>query len=137
GNDGTAWVEVTGGTSPYTYFWSTYHTIDSITNLAPGEYYVTVTDFHNCSDKDTVVINAGTEDCYITHIYVPNVFAPDGRGNPENEYLRVYGKGIETIDFSIFDRWGNVVFHTTDINEGWDGTYKGEPALVGDYTYVM
>jgi len=136
-NDGTAWVEVTGGTPPYAYLWSTYHTIDSLTNLAPGEYYVTVTDFHNCFDKDTVVIKPGTEDCYITHIYIPNIFAPDSKGNPENEYLRVYGKGIETIDFSIFDRWGNKVFHTTDINEGWDGTYKGEPALVGDYTYVI
>ncbi len=137
GNDGTAWVEVTGGEPPYTYLWSTYHILDSLTNLAPGEYYVTVTDYHNCSDKDTVLIKPGTEDCYITHIYIPNIFAPDGRGNAENEYLRVYGKGIETIDFTIFDRWGNEIFHTTDINEGWDGTYKGEPALVGDYTYFM
>jgi len=136
-NDGTAWVEVAGGTSPYTYLWSTYHNIDSVTNLEPGEYYVTVTDIHNCFDKDTILIKPGTEDCYITHIYIPNIFSPDGRGNPENEYLRVYGKGIKTIDFTIFDRWGNVVFHTTDINIGWDGTYKGEPALVGDYTYVI
>ena len=136
-NDGIAWGEVTGGTPPYTFLWSTYHTLDSLVNLAPGEYYVTVTDYHNCSDKDTVLIKPGTEDCYITHIFIPNIFAPDGRGNAENEYLRVYGKGIETIDFTIFDRWGNEVFHTSDINMGWDGTYKGEPALVGDYTYVI
>jgi len=136
-NDGIVWVEVTGGTPPYAFLWSTYHTLDSIANLAPGEYYVTATDVNNCLDKDTVLIKPGTEDCYITHIYIPNIFAPDGRGNAENEYLRVYGKGIETIDFSIFDRWGNEVFHSTDINMGWDGTYKGEPALVGDYTYVI
>ena len=136
-NDGIAWVEVTGGTPPYAYLWSTYHTLDSIANLAPGEYYVTATDFHNCSDKDTVLIKPGTEDCYITHIYVPNIFSPNDKGNPENEHLRVYGKGIKTIDFILFDRWGNEVFHSTDINMGWDGTYKGEPALTGDYTYVM
>jgi gliding motility-associated-like protein len=136
-NDGIAWVEVTGGTPPYAFLWSTYHTLDSIANLAPGEYYVTANDFHNCSDKDTVLIKPGTEDCYITHIYVPNIFSPDDKGNPENEYLRVYGKGIKSIDFKIFDRWGNEVFHTTDINLGWDGTYKGEPALTGDYTYIL
>jgi gliding motility-associated-like protein len=68
---------------------------------------------------------------------VPNIFSPDDKGNPENEYLRVYGKGIKSIDFKIFDRWGNEVFHTTDINLGWDGTYKGEPALTGDYTYIL
>ncbi|HOB78274.1 MAG TPA: gliding motility-associated C-terminal domain-containing protein, partial [Bacteroidales bacterium] len=56
---------------------------------------------------------------------------------PENEYLMVYGKGIKTIDFTIFDRWGNEVFHTTSMEGKWDGTYKGEPALVGDYTYIL
>jgi len=136
-NDGIAWVEVTGGTPPYAFLWSTYHTLDSIANLAPGEYYVTANDFHNCSDKDTVLIKPGTEDCYKTHIYVPNIFSPNDKGNPENEHLRVYGKGIKTIDFILFDRWGNEVFHSTDINMGWDGTYKGEPALTGDYTYVI
>ncbi len=137
GNDGQAWVEVTDGTPPYTYLWNTFHTISNLNNLAPGTYYVTVTDVYNCSDRDTVTIKPGTGDCYQTHIYVPNIFAPDGSGNPENEFLRVYGKGIEIIDFKIFDRWGNKVFQTTDINVGWDGTYKGKPALAGDYTYVL
>jgi gliding motility-associated-like protein len=137
GNDGQAWVEVTNGTPPYTYLWNTYHTISNLNDLAPGVYHVTVTDTHNCSDRDTVIINPGIGDCYQTHIYVPNIFAPDGRGNAENEYLRVYGKGIKDLDFKIFDRWGNEVFHTTDINVGWDGTYKGQPALAGDYTYML
>ena len=136
-NDGIAWVITTGGTAPYTYLWSNNYILDTITNLAPGEYYVTVRDFHNCFDTDTVIIKEGTEDCYITHVYVPNIFSPNDKGNPENEYLRVYGKGIKTIDFTIFDRWGNEVFHSTDINIGWDGTYKGKPALVGDYTYIL
>jgi gliding motility-associated-like protein len=70
-------------------------------------------------------------------VYVPNIFSPNDKDNPENEYLMVYGKGIKTIDFTIFDRWGNEVFHSTDINIGWDGTYKGKPALVGDYTYIL
>ncbi|MGB4229157.1 MAG: gliding motility-associated C-terminal domain-containing protein, partial [Bacteroidales bacterium] len=137
GNDGQAWVEVTNGTPPYTYLWNTYHTISNLNDLAPGVYHVTVTDTHNCSDRDTVIINPGIGDCYQTHIYVPNIFAPDGKGNAENEYLRVYGKGIKDLDFKIFDRWGNEVFHTTDINVGWDGTYKGQPALAGDYTYML
>ncbi|MFY9595106.1 MAG: gliding motility-associated C-terminal domain-containing protein, partial [Bacteroidales bacterium] len=136
-NDGIAWVITTGGTAPYTYLWSNNYILDTITNLAPGEYYVTVRDFHNCFDTDTVIIKEGTEDCYITHVYVPNIFSPNDKGNPENEYLRVYGKGIKTIDFTIFDRWGNEVFHTTSMEGKWDGTYKGEPALVGDYTYIL
>jgi len=138
--DGSAWVVVEGGEPPYTYLWDTngaFNEMDSVINLKPGEYSVTVTDSHNCSVVESVIIKPGTEYCYVIHVYVPNIFSPDGFGNEDNECLRVYGKGIETIDFTIFDRWGNEIFHTTDINEGWDGTYKGEPALVGDYTYFM
>jgi gliding motility-associated-like protein len=137
GNDGKAWVEVSGGSPPYTYLWNTYHTSNIINDLAPGVYYVTVTDIHNCRDKDSVIIGSGIEECLDYHVYIPNVFAPDNMGNSENEMIKVYGKGIVSIDFSIFDRWGNLVFHTTDLKQGWDGTYKGEPALAGDYTYML
>jgi len=110
---------------------------DTIYNLAPGEYTLNVIYENNCSKTFNFILNPGTEDCYITHIYVPNVFSPDNIGNADNEYLKVYGKGIKTIDFGIFDRWGNEVFHTQDISVGWDGTYKGQPALAGDYTYIL
>ena len=137
GNDGKAWVEVTDGTPPYSYLWNTFHTLSSLSDLAPGVYYVTVTDLHNCIDKDSVIVGSGIEECLNYHVYVPNVFAPNNMGNSENETIRVYGKGIVSIDFSIFDRWGNLVFHTTDMEQSWDGMYKGEPALTGDYTYML
>jgi len=137
GNDGKAWVEVTDGTPPFTYLWNTFNTTSNINNLTPGVYYITVTDLHNCSDKDSIIVGPGVEECLNYHVYIPNVFAPDNMGNHENEVIKVYGKGIVSIDFSIFDRWGNLVFHTTDMEQSWDGMYKGEPALAGDYTYML
>ena len=55
--DGTAIANPTGGTSPYDYEWSTGATTQSITNLAPGNYIVTVTDYYNCQSIDMVTVN--------------------------------------------------------------------------------
>ncbi|MCO6500824.1 MAG: PKD domain-containing protein [Vicingus serpentipes] len=57
-NDGTAFVNVSGGISPYTYSWAPGGmTTDSINNLAPGTYIVTITDSNGCSIVDSVVVN--------------------------------------------------------------------------------
>lgn len=67
---------------------------------------------------------------------LPNAFTPNRDGR--NEVFKIPG-GISFMlkDFSIYDRWGNKVFSTTDINKGWDGTYKGHDAGIGTYVYVI
>jgi len=57
-NDGTATAAPTGGTSPYTYLWNNSGTTASITDLAPGNYTVSVTDANGCSAVQTVTVNA-------------------------------------------------------------------------------
>jgi gliding motility-associated-like protein len=51
--------------------------------------------------------------------------------------LHPLGKGITEIKFTIFNRWGEKVFETNDINGGWDGTYKGEPLNIGVFVYYV
>jgi hypothetical protein len=55
-NDGTATANPTGGVSPYTYLWSNNATSQSIANLAPGNYSVTVTDANQCTAVETVTV---------------------------------------------------------------------------------
>lgn len=71
----------------------------------------------------------------VASVFVPNVFSPNGDGF--NDLLRVRGKGIEDLQFIVFNRWGEKVFETTDINSGWDGTYKGEPMNLAVFVYVL
>jgi gliding motility-associated-like protein len=67
--------------------------------------------------------------------YIPNIFSPNGDG--QNDILYIKGKHIEEIAFYIYDRWGENIFESNDINIGWDGTYKGKPMNEGVFTYYV
>jgi gliding motility-associated-like protein len=65
---------------------------------------------------------------------VPNAFSPNNDG--KNDVLYVRGNFIQTMYFTVYDRWGQKMFETRNQNEGWDGTYKGkklDPAVFGWY----
>jgi len=87
-----------------------------------------------CGNSDTTMISV--IDCTIPdpHVYIPNVFSPNGDG--ENDVLYVRGEGITGLEFIVFNRWGEKIFESVDVNHGWDGTYKGKKCMPGVYTYM-
>jgi gliding motility-associated-like protein len=72
-------------------------------------------------------------DCF-KQLFIPNAFTPNGDGL--NDVLRVYGNGIQQIRFMVFNQWGEKLFETTSLAEGWDGTQNGKPQPTGVYMYV-
>lgn len=68
-------------------------------------------------------------------IFVPNVFTPNGDG--KNDVLKVYGNYLASMRFSIFNQWGELIFVSTNLSTGWDGTYKNKPQPVGVYAYTL
>ncbi|HTA84250.1 MAG TPA: gliding motility-associated C-terminal domain-containing protein [Bacteroidia bacterium] len=70
-----------------------------------------------------------------TNIFVPDAFSPNKDGY--NDVLYVRSDCIKTIDFILFDRWGEKIFETTSLNYGWDGTYKGQPMNTGSFVYYL
>ncbi|MBS1774307.1 MAG: gliding motility-associated C-terminal domain-containing protein [Bacteroidetes bacterium] len=65
---------------------------------------------------------------------VPNAFAP----GTDNGTFKILRKGDATLkSFTIYNRWGQKVFETSDINKGWDGKYKDEPQPMGVYVYAV
>lgn len=68
-------------------------------------------------------------------VYIPNAFTPDGDGL--NDIFIPVGKGITEYTLQIFDRWGELIFQSSDFNKGWDGTYKSEPVPMGSYVYKI
>jgi len=70
-------------------------------------------------------------------VYIPNAFTPNLYGPNRNNRFYVDAEGYETFEVFVFNRWGEKVYYSTDITEGWDGQFKGEFAQQDVYTYVV
>ena len=94
-------------------------------------YYVTVTNASGCQMVDSVYIEVDPS----TNLYVPNIFSPNGDGN--NDIYLVRGKGVEQFHLAIYNRWGQMIFESEDIEKGWDGTKDGTPLNQGVFVYKL
>lgn len=71
-------------------------------------------------------------------IHIPNAFSPNQTGSGENEVFQIIvGTNILSINFRIFDRWGNLLFESRDKKFKWDGTYKGKVCNSGIYAFAV
>jgi gliding motility-associated-like protein len=103
------------------------------TYTQPGSYEITLiaTNQEGCSDSISKWIEIAPE----RYIYLPNSFTPDGDGL--NEYF--YGRfiGLMSARFYIFNRWGEEIFFSDQLNFVWDATYDGIPVQDGTYTWYL
>jgi gliding motility-associated-like protein len=70
-------------------------------------------------------------------VFIPTAFTPNDLGKAENNRFYVIADGFETFEISIFNRWGEELYHSKKIEEGWDGIYKGKPAQQDVYVYLV
>ena len=98
--------------------------------LLTTTYYPTITTSDGCVARDSVTVYVKFRDV----VAVPNAFTPNGAINNK---LHVLGIGITSIDFKIFNRYGQLVFMTTNIEDGWDGTLDGKPLNQGVFVYSL
>ena len=88
-----------------------------------------------CQKSDTVTVQAFPFVCDDPFVFVPNAFTPNG--DKENDVLYVYGAMIQGILFRIYDRWGELVFETSERSTGWDGTFRGKLLDPDVYDYYL
>ncbi len=103
-----------------------------------GIYTVTlqVTSAFGCSGSvsDTIQI----ENCGENGVFppvLPEAFTPNGDGH--NDILYVRGGPFKQMDFTVYNNWGNVIFHTNTQSQGWDGSYGGQPQPGGSYVWIL
>ncbi|NCX95154.1 MAG: PKD domain-containing protein, partial [Chitinophagia bacterium] len=133
GNEVIALSDTKNATTPGAHWrWNTGTTASSIQVTAPGTYYATV-EINNCTATDSVHIR---QDCYMT---LPNIFSPNHDGVNDYLYPRsLISKGLVKFSMRIFNRWGQLIFETTNIDgKGWDGRFNGELQPQGVYMYVI
>ncbi len=127
-------LDATGGVS---YNWTPDIDLNcdtcSSTSASPVQtttYYVTITTDSGCTVTDKVTI-----DVTCGQVFIPSAFSPNQDG--QNDIFYVRGVCIKTMNFLIYDRWGNKVFESHNPSYGWDGNYKGQPMNTGTYAYYF
>ena len=117
-----------GNILPYTFKENPIHTYPDT-----GSYLVTLSVMNEGGCMDTLQVRV----CVLPEvkIYVPTVFTPNNDGR--NDEFKVLGEYIHNFRMQIFNRWGEMVFESRNVNNGWDGTYKGERVQAGAYVYLI
>jgi len=92
-------------------------------------YYLTV-DNGICKATDSLLVTA---EC--SSIYVPSAFTPNGDGL--NDIFNAIGMDLKEFRLLIYNRWGEKIFQTQEIENGWDGTYNGNPSPLGLYIWEL
>jgi gliding motility-associated-like protein len=145
---GSITIENFGGQSPYTYsIGDAFQSSNVFTNLGAGNYTITVKDVNGCQYSTTTNIygiNCPSPPTPIEpipplkepYINFPNVFSPNGDG--ENDLFYFPNKNVNELYCKIYNRWGNLVYEFTQINEGWNGrTNSGKECSEGTYFYIV
>lgn len=127
-------LQVAGGTVPYKYHW--YHDANLnkaiATNLPNGNYLVQITDAKGCADSVGIVL--AYRDCCTP--FIPTAFTPNNDGR--NDKFHVVLKGdMDLQELRVYNRFGQCIFYSSNVQDGWDGTIKGQQADVGTYFYYV
>ncbi|HRI26714.1 MAG TPA: gliding motility-associated C-terminal domain-containing protein [Chitinophagales bacterium] len=102
----------------------------TVTPMETTTFTVTNTTDKGCQFTDEVTITVKSE----SYMLIPSAFSPNNDG--VNDELRIVPFNVtELVTFVVYNRWGNKVFETNNINEGWNGKYKGSLQEVGTYVY--
>jgi gliding motility-associated-like protein len=116
----------------YKYLWvQSNETSQSISVDKPGMYDVIIYNTFLCRKKFTTIL---LEECKPT-LFVSSAFSPNG--DHINDIYQTFDNHIGSYSMTIFSRWGEIIFQSTDKNVFWDGYYKGQLMPVGVYPYVI
>lgn len=125
--------EIPNATQGLDYQWSTGESSNSISILESGRYEVTVSK-NDCELTDFVDINL--QNCTICEVFAPNAFTPNLDGI-NDIFLTKSNCNLISFQMSIFDRWGNLIWKTDNIEEGWNGKLSGKTTSQGTFAYII
>lgn len=129
-------IELEGTTNGISYYWEDQDSIicvDCYNAIVRPEttstYYFTAVDSNNCSAIDSIeIVVEGS-------LYVPNTITPNGDGI--NDYFKVIARDVHDYHLYLFNRWGQLIFETTNTEATWDATYKGSRVIVDAYVWKI
>lgn len=128
--------------------WSNGSTGSGINVTQPGHYWVSVKTKEGCQITDSITIDSCNGyipndttstvngECDKSKYFIPNAFSVNNDGINEYHVIPKNSKHLKLSRLTIYNRWGEKVFTTTDPEVSWDGNVKGEPAQLEAYVYI-
>jgi len=135
---GTSQLSATGAVqyewSPSSFLNNPFAANPVSTTNTPIQYVVKGTNNEGCSSSDSILVDvkAINKGLYL----MASAFTPNGDGKNDCYSAKTWGF-VTDFDFSIFNRWGERVFHSTNPTQCWDGTYKGVAQKTDVYVYII
>jgi len=126
-------LEYDNTSTGYTFLWQDGSTTPRYRINSPGEYSVEMWDELGCYSSARFKVRQCPSE-----MWAPNAFSPNY--DELNESFRVYKDGIKDFEIEIYDRWNKLVFSSTNINEGWEGTVDNDdnrPCAQGMYIWKV
>ncbi len=134
---GIAQFEASGGA---TYQWSPTTGLSATqgarVTAAPSEttiYRVKAISTAGCMAEATVQVEVSAG---LVQYHLPNAFSPNGDGLNDCFGVRTWGN-VKDLQFKVYNRWGTLIFQTSDASRCWDGTYKGQKLKSDVYVYQV
>lgn len=116
-------IQLSRYNAPYTEFFATANDVT---------YLIDITDGHACVTTDTLLMQVLKKPGY----YLPSAFTPNADGL--NDIMKPYLVGMKALSsFSIYNRWGNLIFLSKKEGEGWDGKFNGIDQPTGAYVWIL
>ncbi len=122
-------IVLDAGNPGYQHDWSTGEQTQAIVlNIVPETVIVYVSN-NGCIGKDTIFVDNACP------FFIPTAFTPNNDGI--NDAYKIITDGTNDFELSIFNRWGKMVYHSSDPDESWNGTFEGLPEEMGTYIYAV
>ncbi|BAV04034.1 gliding motility-associated C-terminal domain-containing protein [Filimonas lacunae] len=122
---GATWIEPSSGTMGLVHIVTALRPFQEITLMVKAKGWKA------CQDALSEKASATTS---TDEVFIPNAFSPNGDGL--NDVIKVYSMAVKELHLAIFNQWGQKVFETHDVAQGWDGLVNGKPQPSGVYMYV-
>jgi gliding motility-associated-like protein len=133
-------LNATGGInylwSPSTYISNAFISNPIVNPRVDTKYFVTVSGSNGCKNQDSILVASTIDNADAVKFEIANAFTPNNDGLNDCFSVKYWGPA-DAFDMSIYNRWGQIVFHSNNVNSCWDGTYRGIPQPVGTYVYII
>lgn len=129
-NNGVTWQAPTSGSTGTTFLVSGLKPDQSVTVTVRAKGQIDC----QTSANSIPVVGKATNPLG-NQIYIPNIFTPNNDG--KNDIFLIYGNTIASAKMSIYTQWGQLIYQSDNVANGWDGTYKGVNQPVGVYVFMV